>query len=74
MAMKKEKRIIEERLYRGELLKTLRKAANLSLDEASRRLFVEIRTLTNYENGSHSAPLEVQRRMIEVYGMDPKKS
>ena len=67
MTSKKQQAISEERHFRGKLLKTLRQFARLSLDEASQRLFVDIRTLINYENGTHAAPLEIQKRMIEVY-------
>lgn len=49
------------------MLKTARKAAGFSIEEASFRLHIGSRTLVNYENNHSALPADVALKMSEVY-------
>ena len=50
------------------MLKTAREAAGLSQEEASWRLHIGRRTLSDYENAKSLVPPDVIDKMAEVYG------
>lgn len=52
----------------GNIYKTYRKYADYTQEQASERLNVAARTLSDYENGHAPVPDDIAAKMAEIYG------
>jgi len=53
----------------GNLYQICRKQAGFTQESAAERLFIDVRTLSNYENEKSPVPDEVVAKMAEEYGI-----